>query len=98
MVKKFLGFFALILVMATALIAYSMTNTAPDIPNVHGTVDSYKQKLFAKTKEIAAPVLKKAGIDVEQIPQAEDLNVVEKQMEEATDKVNEATKALSQTP
>lgn len=98
MVKKFLGFFALILIMATALVVYSMTNTAPDIPNVPGTVDSYKQKLFAKTKEVAAPVLKKAGIDVEQIPQAEDLNVVEKQMEEATDKVNAATKALSQNP
>ena len=98
MVKKFLEFFALILVMATALVAYSMTSTAPDIPNVPGTFDSYKQKLFAKTKEVAAPVLKKAGIDVEQVPEVEDLNVVEKQMEEATDKVNAATKVLSKTP
>ena len=98
MLKKFLGFFVLIVAMATALVAYSMTNTAPEIPNVPGTVDRYNQKLIAKTKEVAAPVLKKAGIDVEQVPEMEDLNVVEKQMEDATNKVNEATKALSQTP
>ena len=97
MVKKFLGFFALILIMATALVAYSMTNTAPDIPNVPGTVDSYKQKLFAKTKEVAAPVLKEAGIDVEKVPTStDDLNVVKQQMKEASDKVNEATQVLTQ--
>ena len=96
MVKKILGLLVLILVMTAALVAYSMTGTSPEVPDVIKTVDNYKQQAFDKTKEVAAPVLKEAGVDVEKVPTMDDLNVVEKQMQEATEKVNEATKALSQ--
>ena len=96
MVKKILGLLVLILVMTAALVAYSMTGTISDIPDVTGTVDNYKKEIVTKTKEVAAPVLKEAGLDVEKVPSAEDLNVVEKQMNEASEKVNEATKMLSQ--
>lgn len=94
MLKKVLGFFALILIMAAALVFYSV-NT--ELPDVTGTVDGYKKQVVSKTKEVAAPVLKEAGIDMEKVPTStEDLNVVKQQMQDATDKVNEATKALTQ--
>ena len=96
MIKKILGLLVLILVMAGALVAYSMTADAPNLPGVPETVSTYKNEIVAKTKEVAAPVLKEAGLDVEKIPDAKDLNVVEKQMNDATDKLNEATKAISQ--
>lgn len=86
----------LIIALASALVAYSMTNTAPEISNVTKTVDNYKQKIVAKTKEVAAPVLKEVGFDVEKVPDAKDLNVIENQMQDATEKVNEATKMISQ--
>ena len=95
MVKKIFGFMALVLIMTAALVAYSVTSEPPKISNVTGAVDSYKHQIFAKVKDVAAPVLKKAGIDIEQVPQTEDLNVVENQMQEATEKVNEATQALT---
>ena len=95
MLKKFLGLFALIVIMATALVFYSM-NT--ELPDVTGAVDAYKQQAFDKTKEVAAPVLKEAGIDVEKVPTStDDLNVVKQQMQEASDKVNEATQVLTQS-
>ena len=94
MVKKVLGLLVLILVMTGALVAYSMTADAPDLPGIPGTVSTYKKEVFAKVKEVAAPVLKKAGFDVEKVPDAKDLNVVEKQMENASEKINEATKAF----
>ena len=94
MLKKVLGFFALILIMAAALVVYSV-NT--ELPDVTGTVDGYKKQVVSKTKEVAAPVLKEAGIDMEKVPTStDDLNVVKQQMQDATDKVNEATKALTQ--
>lgn len=96
MLKKVLGLLVLIIALASALVAYSMTNTAPEISNVTKTVDNYKQKIVAKTKEVAAPVLKEAGFDVEKVPDAKDLNVIENQMQDATEKVNEATKMISQ--
>ena len=97
MLKKFLGLFALIVIMAAALVFYSMNTELPDAPDVTGTIDGYKQQVFDKTKEVAAPVLKEAGIDVEKVPTStDDLNVVKQQMQDATDKVNEATKTLTQ--
>ena len=92
MIKKIFGFFALTLLMAIALVVYSMTSPVPD---ASGVLTSYKQKIVVKTKEVAEPVLKKVGIDVEKT-NTEDLNVVKQQMENATEKVNEATKAMSQ--
>ncbi|MBQ3726742.1 MAG: hypothetical protein II902_06755 [Selenomonadaceae bacterium] len=94
MLKKVLGFLILVLAMTAALVAYSSTNNV-EVPDVSGAATSYKQKIFAEVKEVAAPVLKEAGVDVEKV-NTDDLNVVEKQMENATDKVNEATQALTQ--
>ena len=96
MIRKVLGFLVVVLFMAAALVAYSVTSAPPDIPNVPGAMDGYKHQVFAKVKEVAAPVLKEAGVDVEKVPTTEDLNVVENQMKEASEKVNEATKALTQ--
>ena len=96
MIRKIFGLLVLILVMTGALVAYSMTADAPDVSNFTGTVSNYKNEIVAKTKEVAAPVLKEAGLDVEKIPDAKDLNVVEKQMDNATDKLTEATKTISQ--
>lgn len=94
MLKKVLGFLILVLAMTAALVAYSVKNTV-EVPDVSGAATNYKQKIFAEVKEAAAPVLKEAGVDVEKV-NTDDLNVVEKQMENATDKVNEATQALAQ--
>ena len=87
MAKKVLGFIVLILAMTAALVAYSMTATAPNIPGV-------PENLSAKVKKAAAPVLQEVGIDVEQIPSVDDLNIVEKQMENASDKIDAATNVL----
>ena len=92
MVKKIFGLLVLIFAMTAALVAYSMTSTVPD---AQGTITGYKQKIVAKTREVAEPILKKAGIDIENT-NVEDINVVERQMENATNKVNEATNSLSQ--
>ena len=91
MIKKFLGFVVLIFAMATALVAYSMTGT---VSETQGAVARYIQKAKTETLAIAIPVLKKFGIDVKEI-QPDNMNIVERQMENATDKVNEATQALS---
>ena len=94
MLKKVLGFLILILAMTAALVAYSVTSTV-EVPEVSGAATSYKQKIFAEVKEVAAPVLQEAGVDVEKVS-SDDFNVVEQQMENATEKVNDATKALAQ--
>ena len=96
MLKKILGMVALVLVMTAALVVYSLKGTAPDTSAATGTVDGYKQQFFAKTKEVVAPVLKKACFDVEKVESTADLNVVKKQMQNASDKVNEATTTLNQ--
>lgn len=94
MLKKVLGFLILILAMTAALVAYSMSITV-EVPDVPEAATSYKQKIFAEVKEAAAPVLQEAGVDVEKV-KADDFNVVEQQMENATEKVNEATRSLAQ--
>ena len=92
MIKKFLGFFLLVIAMAGALIIYSTTTT---VSETQGTVAKHIQKAKAEVLAIAIPTLRKFGIDVERV-QTEDMNVVERQMENAADKVTEATNALSQ--
>ena len=98
MLRKIFCFLALIVIIAVALVFYSMKSTVPDVSEMSGTVEGYKQQVFDKTKEVAAPVLKEAGIDVEKVPTStDDLNVVKQQMQEASDKVNEATQVLTQS-
>lgn len=92
MIRKILGFFALISLMAFALVAYSMTSS---VSESHSAVMKYVQKIKSETLAFASPVLKRLGVDVEKI-QTSDANIVERQMENATNKVNEATQMLSQ--
>ena len=94
MLKKVLSFLILVLAMTAALVAYSSTSTV-EVPDVSGAATSYKQKIFAEVKDVAAPVLKEAGVDVEKV-NPDDFNVVEQQMQNATEKVNEATQTLTQ--
>ena len=92
MIKKILALVVLVIGMATALVIYSMVGTVPDAT---GAVTGYKQQLMATTKAVVGPVLKKVGFDVEKTDM-QDMNVVEKQLENAADKVNAATNVLSQ--
>lgn len=91
MIKKFLGFIVLVFAMATALVFYSMTNS---VSETQGTLTRYVQKAMITVKGVAVPVLKKVGIDVENV-HVEDMNIIERQTENATHKVNEATQSLS---
>ncbi|MBE8951147.1 MAG: hypothetical protein SR3Q1_11235 [Quinella sp. 3Q1] len=91
MIKKILALVVLVLGMAAALVAYSMVGSVPDAT---GAVTGYKQQLMATTKAVVGPVLKKVGFDVEKTDM-QDMNVVEKQLENAAEKVNAAANALS---
>ena len=91
MVRKILGFFTLIVVMAAALVVYSVTSSSS---GKESELMRYVQKAKAETMEFASPVLKKLGVDVENIS-AQNANVVEKQLKEASDKVNEAIGTIS---
>lgn len=73
------------------MVAYSMVGSVPDAT---GAVTGYKQQLMATTKAVVGPVLKKVGFDVEKTDM-QDMNVVEKQLENAAEKVNAAANALS---
>ena len=95
MIKKILSLTLLIFLMAFALVAYSVTSSPPNAPDVSGTVANYKQQVVAKTRKIAEPILQRAGIDVEKV-NVEDANIVQQQMEEAAKKLDEANKILSQ--
>ena len=90
MIKKFLGFIVLIFAMATALVFYSMTNS---VSETQGTLTRYVQKAMMTVKGIAVPVLKKVGVDVENV-HLEDMNIIERQTDNVTDKVNEATQQI----
>ena len=92
MIKKFLGIVALVLVMTAALVVYSATTTV-EVPDVPEAATSYRKQLFAKVIEIAKPILQEAGVNVD--PENVNVNVVEQQVENAADKVNEATQALA---
>lgn len=92
MLRKILGVVALVLAMTAALVVYSATTTV-EVPDVPEAATSYRQQLFAKIIEIAKPVLQEAGVNVD--PENVNVNVVEQQMENATEKVNEATQALA---
>ena len=92
MIRKILGLFALIFLMAFALVAYSMSNS---ISESQSAVFGYAQTILAKTKTLASPILRKIGVDIENT-NVEDINIVERQVENATNKVDEASKLLSQ--
>lgn len=94
MIGKILGFFMLIVVMAGALVVYSLTSTPEQALETPSVVTEYKQKITDKTKELAAPVLSKLGIDVETV-QSDDLNIVKKKIEEASAAVEDASQKIT---
>ena len=92
MIRRILIFLMLSLFMATALVLWSSNYDASSaISEGQGTLAGYVQKVKAQTMAIASPLLRKVGIDVKDA----NANVIERQMENAADKVNEATQALS---
>ena len=91
MVKKILGFFVLIVAMAAALVVYSSTTS---ISENQSAVINFFQKSKSTALSFVSPVLKKFGVDIEKT-NLQDANIVERQMQNATDKVNEATATLS---
>lgn len=94
MIGKILGFFLVIVIMAGALVAYSFTDTSQQSLETPSVITEYQQKLKDKTKEIAAPVLAKLGIDVETV-QSDDLNIVKKKIEEASAAVEDASAKIT---
>ena len=95
MVGKILGFFLLIIVMTVGLVAYSLNTTPQQALETPSVVTEYKQKITDKTKELAAPVLSKLGIDVETV-QSDDLNIVKKKIEDASSAVEDASQKITQ--
>ena len=91
MVKKILGFFVLIVAMAAALVVYSSTTS---ISENQSAVINFFQKAKSTILSSASPVLKKFGVDIEKT-NLQDANIVERQMQNVTDKVDEATATLS---
>ena len=90
MAKKILSFFVLVVAMAVGLVTYSMTTS---VSENQSAVINFVQKAKAETLSIVSPVLKKFGVDIEETS-IKDANIVERQMENATDKLNEANKGI----
>ena len=94
MIKKLLMFLVLSFLMAGALITYSTSHDAVGtFVQGQSAIAKYVQLAKTKTLAVTKPVLKKFGVDIDNT-HVEDMNIVERQMENAAEKVTEANQQL----
>ena len=92
--RKLLAIISLVGLITIGLVVYSSTTSMSEMQQTAtGYKQGIKQQLVAKTKEVAAPILSKFGVDVEQV-EPEDLNIVKQKLQDASATVNDATKKI----
>ena len=92
MLRKILAIISLIGLITIGLLAYSVTTSVSEMQQKSTAYQQdVKQQLISKTKEAAAPILSKFGVDIEKVDST-DLNIVKKKLEDASSAVNDASK------
>lgn len=97
MLRKILALISLVGLITIGLLVYSTTTSVSEMEQ---TASGYKQglkdQLTAKTKQLAAPVLSKFGVDVETV-KIEDVNIVKQKIEDAGKAVEDASQKIGAT-
>lgn len=95
MLRKILAIISLVGLITIGLVVYSsMTSVSEMEQSATGYKQGVKNQLVSKAKEVSAPILSKFGVDVEKV-KADDLNVVQQKLEDASAAVGEATKKIT---